>query len=259
MTSCPLISIVTPSLNQGIFIEETILSVLSQDYPSIEYILVDGGSKDATLDILKKYSDRIIWISEKDEGQAQAINKGLKMATGEIITYLNADDILLPGSLNMVARVFERNPDVKWVTGRSRIIDDTSKEIRGLITFYKNFLLKLGSINLFFIINFISQPATFWRRSLLPSLGLMDEALHYTMDYDYWMRLWQRYQPGIVHATLAGFRIHRNSKTNSSAHSNTWIKEERLVIQRHAPARIWLLLHDVHRLATTTIYSLLNH
>jgi GT2 family glycosyltransferase len=258
MKSWPLISIVTPSLDQGEFIEETILSVLSQDYPCIEYIIADGGSKDATVDILKKYSERVIWFSEKDEGQAQAINKGLQMASGEIITYLNADDILLPGALRTVAQAFILNPEVMWVTGRSKIIDAASKEIRGLITLYKNTLLKLGNHGLLFIINYISQPATFWRRNLLPMLGWMDGSLQYSMDYDYWMRLWQRYQPCIVNDTLAGFRIHRKSKTTSSAHSNAWIKEEKQVIQRYTSSRFWLFLHDVHRVATTTIYSLLN-
>lgn len=258
MESWPLISIVTPSLDQGEFIEESILSVLSQDYPNIEYIIADGGSKDATLDILKKYSDRVIWFSEKDNGQAQAINKGLQRASGDIITYLNADDFLSPGSLRSIAQVFISNPDVMWVTGRSKIVDDNSNEIRSLVSSYKNFLLKLGNHKLIFIINYISQPATFWRRSLLPVIGLMDESLHYCMDYDYWMRIWQKYQPLIINDTLCSFRIHLRSKTNSLAHSNAWIKEEKKVIQRYTSSRFWMFLHDLHRVATTSIYSLLN-
>src|SRR5215208_6362038 len=117
------ISIITPSLNQGDFSEQTILSVLSQDYPNLEYLVVDGGSSDATLGVLAKYSGKVIWLSEVDKGQTDAINKGLRRATGSIVGYLNADDLLLPDTLKKVEQAFSNHPQTGWVTGKCRIVD----------------------------------------------------------------------------------------------------------------------------------------
>src|SRR5918996_5336836 len=134
MKKYPRISIITPSFNQGNFIEETILSVLSQEYPDLEYLVMDGGSSDATLDVLKKYSGRITWFSEPDQGQTDAINKGLRRATGSVVGYLNADDLLLPGALNKVAQTFTADPQAWWVTGKCQIVDEENNEIRTPIT-----------------------------------------------------------------------------------------------------------------------------
>jgi glycosyltransferase involved in cell wall biosynthesis len=136
------ISIITPSYNQAEFIERTIQSIFSQNYPDIEYIVMDGGSTDGTVKILKKYSDQIIWKSEKDNGQSDAINKGLKIATGEIVAYLNSDDTYEPGTLKKVADFFQKNPEKKWVYGKCKIINKKDQEIRKWITAYKNLLLK---------------------------------------------------------------------------------------------------------------------
>lgn len=162
----PKISIITPSLNQGDFIEQTILSVLSQDYPNLEYLIVDGGSLDATLDVLAKYSGKVTWISEADKGQTEAINKGLRRATGSIVSYLNADDLLLPGTLKRVEQAFINHPQTYWVTGKCRIVDEENNEIRRPITVYKNILLGLHSFSSLLMTNYISQPATFWRREV---------------------------------------------------------------------------------------------
>src|SRR6266508_5744681 len=116
MEKHPRISIITPSFNQGDFIEQTILSVLLQDYPNLEYLVMDGGSSDTTLNILKKYSGKVTWMSEPDKGQTHAINKGLRRATGSIVGYLNADDLLLPGTLNKVMDAFVNQPQTWWVT-----------------------------------------------------------------------------------------------------------------------------------------------
>jgi len=137
----PKISIITPSFNQGDFIEQTILSVLSQDYPNLEYLVMDGGSSDTTLTILKKYSGKVTWISEADQGQAHAINKGLRRASGSIVGYLNTDDVLLPGTLKKVADAFINDPQTVWVSGKCRIVDEENNEIRRPITVYKNTLL----------------------------------------------------------------------------------------------------------------------
>jgi glycosyltransferase involved in cell wall biosynthesis len=254
----PKISLVTPSLNQGKFIEATIESVLSQNYPNLEYIIMDGGSKDNTLAVLKRYSNQLKWVSEKDAGQTNAINKGLRMASGEILAYLNADDILLPGTLLKVAQQFMEHPQTMWVTGKCRIIDEDNREIRKLITAYKNLWLHLCHPSILLITDYISQPATFWRASMTSEMGYLDESLHYVMDYEYWLRLYAKYPPTFIPEYLAAFRIHLQSKTTSTGHKNIFINEEHAVIQRHTNSRLLMQLHDLHRLLMTSTYALIN-
>lgn len=257
-TSYPKISLVTPSLNQGQFIKETIQSVLSQNYPKLEYLVVDGGSTDNTLKILESYSSQLKWISEKDQGQTNAINKGLRKATGDIMAYLNADDLLLPGALLKVANLFTEHPKVMWITGQCRIIDENNREIRKLITAYKNLWLRMHCRYSLLITDYISQPATFWRASILNDMGYLDENLHYVMDYDYWLRLYSKYTPLFIPEYLAAFKVHSQSKTTSTGHKNIFIQEERAVIERHTTSHALLKLHDMHRVIMTLVYSLIN-
>ena len=254
----PSITIVTPSLNQGGFIEETIQSVLSQEYPRLEYIIADGGSSDDTLNILEKYSSNIRWYSKKDDGQTNAINSALRLANGEIVGYLNADDILLPGALTSIGKIFAKNSSVQWLTGQCKIIDETGKSIRSVIAIYKNLLLYSRNYETLLVTNYISQPATFWRRDLLDRCGFLDESLYYVMDYEYWLRLWKIAQPFILHEDLAGFRIQRASKTSLGGHLDRYIEEERRIISQHTQSKIWRFLHQVHRRLMTTTYSIVN-
>jgi glycosyltransferase involved in cell wall biosynthesis len=257
-TKWPRISIVTPSLNQGGFIEAAIQSILSQKYPNLEYLIIDGGSTDNTLSILKKYNDQVKWISEEDNGQTDAINKGLGLVSGELLAYLNADDILLPGSLFGVANVFRKHPDVQWLTGRCKIIDDKGKAVREFISLYKNVLLFSSSFHLLLVTNYISQPATFWRKELIDICGFFDANLSYVMDYEYWLRIWKVATPHIYHQKIAGFRIQPNSKTTSGGHLQDYIDEENLVVARHSPSKVWCYLHDLHRVIMTNTYRFIN-
>ena len=254
----PRISLITPSLNQGKFIEATIRSVLSQNYPNLEYIVMDGGSLDNTLKILEQYSDRLKWISEKDNGQTSAINKGLRMANGEILAYLNADDLFLPGTLFKVAKIFMEYPEVIWVTGQCRIIDENNREIRRLITAYKNFWLRYGHRFALLITDYISQPATFWRAKVLNDFGYPDENLHYAMDYEYWLRLYSKCPPQLIPEYLAAFKIHPHSKTTTTGHKDVFVDEERMAIQRHTNSKLLLTLHDIHRWLMTSVYAVIN-
>src|SRR5574341_281396 len=258
ITDLPSITIVTPSLNQGGFVEETIQFVLSQEYPHLEYIIADGGSTDNTINVLEKYSKKLLWYSKKDKGQTNAINNALRMATGEVISYLNADDILLPGSLLLIAKTFAEHPDVQWLTSHCKIIDETGQEIRSIISLYKNILLYSRNYQMLLVTNYISQPATFWRKDLLGRCGFLDESLHYVMDYEYWLRLWKTTPPLILHKNLAAFRIQRNSKTTSFGHLDGYVEEERRIISQHARSKIWRFLHQAHRLLMTKAYALLN-
>jgi len=254
----PRISLITPSLNQGKFIEGTIQSVLSQNYPNLDYIVMDGGSSDNTLEVLERYSGRLKWVSEKDNGQTSAINKGLRMANGEIMAYLNADDLFLPGTLFKVARIFMEHPEVLWVTGLCRIIDEDNREIRRLITAYKNFWLRFSQRSALLITDYISQPSTFWSAKALHEFGYPDENLHYAMDYEYWLRLYSKYPPVLIPEYLAAFKIHPHSKTTTTGHKNAFIDEERIAIQRHTNSKLLLSLHDLHRWLMTSVYSIIN-
>ena len=254
----PKISLITPSLNQGRFIEATIQSVLSQGYPNLEYIVIDGGSSDNTLKVLERYSGQLKWVSEKDDGQTNAINKGLRMASGEILAYLNADDMYLPGTLLKVARHFMERPEVMWLTGQCRIVDEDNREVRKLITAYKNFWLRLAHPAMLLVTDYISQPATFWRSEALDEFGYPDESLHYAMDYEYWLRLYSKYPPLFIPEYLAAFKIHPHSKTTTTGHKDVFIDEERTSIQRHTNSRMMLALHDLHRWLMTSVYAIIN-
>ncbi len=213
-SALPKISIVTPSYNQAAFIERTIQSVLSQHYPNLEYIVIDGDSRDGTLQILESYKDQLRYISEPDKGQSDAINKGLRMTTGDIVAYLNSDDILQPESLMAVGTFFANHPDTQWVSGYSKIINENDEEISSYIRLYKNFLLRHYTTNMLLVINFISQMSTFWRRSAMERVGEFSVDQHLVMDYDYWLRLQVCGQPGIIRRDLSCFRVHAGAKSS---------------------------------------------
>lgn len=251
------ISIITPSYNQANFIERTIQSVLGQNYPDLQYIVMDGGSTDGTLNILKKYSRQITWRSEVDRGQSNAINKGLRLATGDIVAYLNSDDTYQPCAFERVADFFENHPDKQWAYGKCKIINENDREIRRPITAYKNLLLKKYSYKKLLTENFISQPATFWRRELHDEIGYLNEIEYFCMDYEFWLRLGQKYAPGVIDAHLANFRCHPGSKSGN-LNKKQFQDELRLAKQygaRH-PSSILLHIFNYHKI--TLVYRILH-
>ena len=168
----PRISIIIPTLNQGQFIKQSIESVLGQGYPDLEIIVIDGGSVDNTKDVLESFGNQISWISEPDSGQSEAINKGLRVCSGDICGFLNSDDFLMPGSLNEIAKAFKRH-DSLWVTGDYRIVNEKGEVIQPLIAFYKRLLRAINSKELLLIANYIIQPSTFWRKELIIVLAFL--------------------------------------------------------------------------------------
>jgi len=221
----PLVSIVTPSLNQAEFIERTIASVASQDYPNIEHIVIDGGSTDGTIAILERYP-HLRWISEPDDGQASAINEGFRMATGEIVAWLNSDDVYLPATVGEAVAVFEGTPDVGLVYGDYRHIDAEGKVMRTVLArdFDLDFELNVENV--------IPQPSTFFRRSVLDRVGYLSERYHYAFDVEFWIRI---AEAGIEIAhersTWSGFRFHASSKT--VAESRRFWREDRHIRRHH--------------------------
>lgn len=202
------ISVITPSFNQARFLEATIKSVLSQNYPNLEYLIIDGGSRDDTLNILKRYSDKLCWLSEPDNGQAHAINKGFKKSTGDIVAWLNSDDIYLPDTLCYVANFFKQHPEVDVVYGDYHLIDLQSRVLlrKKEIPFDYNILL--------YGLDYISQPTTFFRSRIFEQVGYLDENLHYGLDWEYWLRI-AIHGGKFAHLPcyLAATRWHTNAKT----------------------------------------------
>jgi glycosyltransferase involved in cell wall biosynthesis len=208
-TRLPSISLVTPSLNQGKFIRATLESVLSQEYPALDYRVQDGGSTDETLAVLKEYESRVPFVSEKDAGQADAINKGLSHATGEILGYLNSDDVLRPGALAAVGESFASDPDLVFVWGRAAYLGEAGNTVSA-------YLARPDAIERLADACFIAQPAAFFRRTVWEEIGPFDASLHHTMDYDYWLRIAARYPASrtrFLDRELAGCRMHDDAKT----------------------------------------------
>lgn len=206
----PLISVITPSFNQGPFIERTLQSVLSQNIKNYEYIIMDGGSTDETISILKCYNNKLKWISEPDKGQSHAVNKGIQQTDGEIIAWLNSDDIYYPRTLETVARFFSAYPEYDVLYGDANHIDEND----GIIEKYDT---HPWDTELLRNICYLCQPATFFRRSVLERFGALDETLQYCMDYELWLRLSQHnVRFYYLNQTLAGSRLHKQTKTLGS-------------------------------------------
>ncbi len=206
----PLVSIVTPSYNQGRFIKRTIESVLTQSYPKIEYVVIDGGSKDETIEILRSYGNRFDWISEPDHGQTDAINKGMTRVNGEILAYLNSDDILTPGAIERVVIFFQQHPDCDMVYGNADYIDEEDRVTGSYKTDDYSFNRLMQDC-------MVCQPAAFWKRGIAEKVGPFDEQLNYVMDYDYWLRIAKaggdiRFLP----VKLACSRLYPETKTMSA-------------------------------------------
>jgi len=206
-----LVSIVTPSYNQARYLEATIQSVVLQDYPRIEYIVIDGGSSDASVEIIKNNENRLAyWVSEKDSGQADAINKGLSRATGEILAWLNSDDYYLPNAISAAVKVFEENPDVVMVYADMLAVDEQGQTIN---------LLKYKQLSLEDLLSFqiIGQPAVFFRREALEKAGGLDTTFHFLLDHHLWIRLVQQGKILHVPQTWAAARYHAEAKNRAKA------------------------------------------
>ena len=203
----PLVTVVTPSFNQGRFIRATIESVLKQDYSRIEYLVMDGGSTDETQSILREYSDRIRWVSEPDRGQAHAINKGWRQAAGSIVAYLNSDDVYLPGAVTSAVAALQAHPEVSAVYGEGYHVDEAG----GIRERYPTEPFDADRLR---EICFICQPTVFLRREAVEDAGYLDESLRYCMDYDLWIRF-ARAGKIFTHTPnyLASTRLHADTKT----------------------------------------------
>lgn len=237
----PLVSVVTPSLDQGRFLEEAIRSVLEQDYPRIEHVVVDGGSTDETLEILRRYP-HLRWVSEPDRGQADAINKGFRMASGDIFGWLNADDYYLPGAVAAAVDALVRG-GCGLVHGGWRQVDETGRTIKDVAVVPFDYEEQLERANR------VAQPGSFFTREAFEAVGGVDPALRYAMDYELWLKLGERYTVCQVDQVLAAYRYHPTSK--SVAHyrrfaAETWRAGRSHGASRRSPLYVHFYLPYTH-------------
>lgn len=204
----PKITVVTPSYNQGEFIERTILSIISQNYPNLEYFIIDGGSTDNTVEIIKKYQDKIdYWVSEKDRGQTDAINKGMRRATGDIVCWINSDDVLLPNALLTVREYVLKYPKVDFFNGITIEIDKDDNILKCTGIIINKWLFKHGAKN-------ISQQGMFWKRRLFEEVGFLDESFHALMDLEFQIRIYELNKSiKLINKPLGAIRIYADTKT----------------------------------------------
>jgi hypothetical protein len=204
----PRVSLVTPSYNAAPYLRAAIESVLEQDYPNIEYLVMDGGSTDGTVELLREYDDRLSWVSEKDAGQADAIARGFEKTTGSILGWLNADDVLKPGAIRTVVDTFLAHPVVALVYGKADFIDAKGRII-GPCT-----VVEPHSLNrLLYYGDYIIQPAAFFSREAYQSVGGLDKSLNWAMDWDLWIRLAQKFELLYIGKTMASYRWLGSNKT----------------------------------------------
>ena len=219
--SAPLVSVVMPSYNHAQFLRAAIDSVLSQDYPALELIVMDGGSRDGSVEILQSYGDRLRFTSERDRGQADAINRGFARAKGNILCWLNSDDLFLPGVLARVVRALDEHPQAEFVYGRGWEVDESGRTVE------EAGVLRFDLWRLIHQRNFIQQPSCFFRRSLIERVGPVDERLHYVMDWDLWIRF-AAYRGLYVDEFWSCNRAHRANKTQSGQFRR-WAEIRRMV------------------------------
>jgi len=223
MTSTPLVSIITPSYNQAKFLEKTILSVLGQDYPNLEYLIADGGSNDGSVEIIRKYENRLAWwVSEKDRGQADAINKGFSHAKGEIIAWVNSDDDYLPGTISQAVQALQDHPEAGLVFGNVQVVDQDETILNTLS--YADW--QLPDLMTFHI---IGQPAVFMRRDILEKAGYLDLNYHFLLDHQLWLRM--GLTAGYCYVPALWARAHYHEGCKNLAQAAEFGKEARRIVE----------------------------
>jgi len=254
----PFISIVIPSLNKVRFIGKTLDSVLAQDYPNFEVIIMDGGSGDGTLEVIRKYARKypkiIRYESKKDKGQWDAINKGFEKAKGEILAYLNADDVYEKGAFRKVVQAYRKNPDALWFAGRGKVINEEGKEIASWSTRYKNLLLAINRYSLLLMVNYLMQPSVFITRKAWQKFGPFLGTGRIILEYDLWLKIGQSQMPKVIDGSLAGFRL---TKDNLSSSSYLQIlPQEFQLLRKYTSNPFILAIHRFHNFARMVVVRL---
>jgi len=256
MPDRPTVSLVMPCLDQARFLPRALHSVLTQERDfELECIVMDGGSTDGTLAILEGFGDAIRWVSGPDNGQSDALNKGFAMAGGSIFGWLNSDDLLAPGALRRAVDVFTSEPEVQWLYGKVKIVDEHDKVVRRPITAYKNLRMRRFSYSSLLTENWISQMGVFWRRSAYDQVGPFRDDLQLTMDYEFWLCLAEHWPGRFVDDYLAAFRWYPTTKSGSGFEEQ--LREELRVAEEHAGGEYprEILLHRLNSARTILVYK----
>ncbi|KKQ75754.1 MAG: Glycosyl transferase family 2 [Candidatus Woesebacteria bacterium GW2011_GWB1_38_5b] len=250
----PRISIIIPSYNKVKYIGETLWSIVSQKYPSYEVIIQDGGSVDGTVEVIKKYAKKyssIMWESKKDRGQVDAINKGLRRATGKIVTYVNADDVYLDNALRTIGRSYIETPDKMWFVGKGIVIDGEGKEnvsifYRFLVKPYKDFLLKLNIRPFLLCVNYIMQPSVFLNRNVVSKIGFFFGNSKFVTEYKMWLDLSSLEMPVVINKSISAFRMTADNIT--STRTGELLAEDFDLIKKYTKNPFILGLHLLNNL-----------
>lgn len=256
----PKISIIIPSYNKGKYIEDTLISIVSQKYPNLEVIIQDGSSTDGTLEVIKKYAQKypyIVWESKKDKGQLDAINKGLNKATGDFVTFINADDVYLVGALRKVGGYLKIHPNTLWLAGRGEIINKQGKEISSLVTKYKGWLLRKNDYRNLLAVNYLMQPSVFVSRQGYKKYGQFTGVSSWVMEYNMWLKLGQVEMPAIINQTLTGFRM--TGKNVSAVNFKKILLEDDRIAGRFTNNPLILMIHYLHNIARIIINFVANY
>jgi len=262
MPDTALISIIMPCFQQAPYLEEAVRSVLDQKDVDVELLVMDPGSTDGSRELLltlkEQYGDRLRLNFAPDDGQADAINRGMAMASGRVLGWLNSDDRLRPGALRQVSSWLD-HAEPRWTYGRCGIMNENGRQISSYIVWYKNLRGRRFTLGKFLTEDFIPQMATFWNRALWDRVGGLDKARHLAMDYDLFLKFARVAQPVVVTEYLADFRVHSDAK--SSLRVDEHLAEAFATVQEHAEGLGWrgrlsLLLHQIYAARTRLIYRL---
>lgn len=256
-SNLPKISIIVPSYNKVAYIKETMLSIVNQKYPNLEVIVQDGGSSDGTVEVIdkfaKKYPKIFKWVSKRDDGQLDAINKGLRKACGEIVTYINADDLYKDDTLLEVGRNFLDNPALLWVTGYGDIVDERGIIQSGWVTKYKNILLNCNNYNFLLMINYITQPSTFLSRKTYLKYGPFTGTKNYVMEYELWLKLGRVQMPKVIKKTISSFRLTPDNISSTSA--TKLLRLDNQIAGKYTKNKLLLFLHALHNLGRISLVN----
>lgn len=248
----PKVSIVMPSFNQADFIERSIQSVLNQDYPNIELIVIDGGSTDGSVEIIKQYASKLAyWVSEPDEGQAQAINKGITKATGEWIGWQNSDDLFAPNAITEMVACALKNPKADLVIGDMAMIDTQDQKIRNIRYIRPTYrsILAEGMV--------LTNQSAIWRRKIHQEIAYLNEDLHFGFDYEWFLRILKSYTAAHVPMVLGYLRMH--PQTKSSLQQPQFIKEYELIWQGRRPNKLIRTFYKARRYSIHVLKGQFSH
>lgn len=255
----PLISIVIPSFNKAKYIGKTLDSIVSQDYPNFEVIIMDGGSTDGTLKIIEKYANKypglIRYESKKDKGQWDAINKGFTKAKGKILAYINADDLYMPGAFAKIERLYRLNIDALWFAGRGNVIDNKGNRIAVWPTRYKNLLLYLNTYFLLLTTNYLMQPSVFITKTAWQRFSPFTGSKNFVMEYDLWLKIAKVKMPITTGKYLSSFRIEESTITKNS--SDLLLAEDEKILRKHTENPVIIFLHKLHNLGRLVVAKMI--